>query len=107
MRLRIVLDRISGLIVQACNPDKIVLFGSHSKGQENLESDLDILVIGSFQESRFLRDRELRQLLHGYPIRIDLHLVAPSEIAAEASKPFGFLSSALAHGMTLYEKGCD
>jgi len=102
MKIDGVLQKITALIVQSCNPERIVLFGSHAKGQANLESDLDILVIGDFHKSRFLRGQELRELLHFYPIRIDLHVVTQEEVDAESVRPFGFLSSALASGMCLY-----
>jgi predicted nucleotidyltransferase len=102
MKLDRVLGRLTALIVRACDPERIVLFGSCAKGLQNVESDLDILVIGHFHGSPFLRGVELRQLLIGYPIRVDLHLVTPGEMDAEAGKPFGFLTSVLASGKDLY-----
>ena len=104
MKIDGVLHKITALIVQSCDPDRIILFGSHAKGQANPESDLDILVIGDFRESRFLRGQELRELLHFYPIRIDLHVVTQQEIEAESARPFGFLNSALAGGRCLYSR---
>jgi uncharacterized protein len=104
MKLAGVLGRITALIVQTCDPETIVLFGSYAKGQENAESDLDILVIGNFYASHFLRGQELRELLHRYPMRIDLHVVTPQEVAAEAARPLGFLRSALASGIILYSR---
>ncbi len=104
MKLAGVLKGITELIVQSCDPHKVVLFGSYAKGQENVESDLDILVIGDFKESCFLRGRELREALHRYPIGIDLHVVTPDEIAHETQQPFGFLSSILTSGVCLYIK---
>ena len=104
MKLKGVLRKITALIIQSCDPETIVLFGSHAKGQANLDSDLDILVIGNFHESRYLRGQELRELLYRYPIRIDLHVVTPQEVNAESTKPLGFLSSALASGVVLYSR---
>jgi predicted nucleotidyltransferase len=104
MKLESVLNRIIELIVQTCDPETIVLFGSFSKGQENLSSDLDILVIGHFHDSRFLRDRELRQLFHRSPIPIDLHIVTPQEVAGNSVEPLSFLGSALDGGVVLYSK---
>jgi predicted nucleotidyltransferase len=45
------LRRVTPLIVTACDPEKIMLFGSYAKGQQNRDSDLDILVIGDFRGS--------------------------------------------------------
>jgi predicted nucleotidyltransferase len=105
MNLDRVLGRLTALIVRTCDPERVVLFGSCAKGLDNVESDLDILVIGDFHGSPFLRQRELRQLLVGYPIRVDLHLVTRREVEAESGKPFGFLSSVLASGKDLYLRG--
>lgn len=98
------LDRLTNLIVAACDPDKIVLFGSHAKGQSNLDSDVDLLVIGPFTGSHYLRDRELRQLLWGVPIHVDLHVLTPEEVEADRQRPNGFTSSVLATGRTLYAR---
>jgi predicted nucleotidyltransferase len=102
MKLDRILGRLTALIVRTCDPERIVLFGSCVKGLENVDSDLDILVIGDFNGSPFLRAAELRQLTIAYPIRVDLHLVTPREVDAESRKPFGFLASVLASGKTLY-----
>lgn len=104
MRLDGLLLRVTSLIVGACDPETIVLFGSYAKGHENADSDVDILVIGDFQISSFLLGQELRQLLHSCPIRIDLHVVTRSAVEAESQKPYGFLSSILSSGQFLYLK---
>ena len=98
------LRSITALIVQGCDPEAVLLFGSYAKGQNNLDSDLDFLVIGNFPESRHLRGHEVQELMRRYPIRIDLHLVTPEEVAIESRKPYGFLSSVLASSVTLYQR---
>ncbi len=103
MKLDRVLGGLTALIVRTCDPEPIVLFGSCAKGLQNVDSDLDILMIGDFRGSPFLRELDLRQQLIGYPIRVDLHLATPGEVDAESRKPFGFLISVLASGEDLYE----
>jgi uncharacterized protein len=104
VKLEGALSNITALIVQCCDPNTVVLFGSYAKGQENSESDLDLLLIGDFGGSSYLQAHEVRQLLRRYPIRIDLHLVTPDEVVDESRKPHGFLSSVLASGRILYER---
>lgn len=104
MKLERVLDRLTALIVRTCDPERIVLFGSCAKGLQNLDSDLDILVIGDFHGTRLLYAQELKQLALGYPIRIDIHLATLRELEAESTKPFGFLMSVLASGKDLYTR---
>jgi len=104
MKLEKALNAIVGLIVCGCDPDEIILFGSYAKGNDRPDSDLDILVIGKFPESRYLRDRELKGLLSPYPIGIDLVLMTPEEIALGSQKPASFLNSIRMHGIQLYKK---
>jgi uncharacterized protein len=104
VKLERALRSITALIVQCCDPEAVLLFGSYAKGQDNLDSDLDFLVVGDFRDSPYLRGHEVRGLLRRYPIRIDLHLVTPEEVAAESRKPHGFLNSVMASGRILYKK---
>lgn len=98
--MRALTDRI----VRACDPDSVILFGSQAKGMQNIDSDVDILVVGDFAGAPSLRSRELQQLLLGYPIRIDLHLRTPAELAAEARDPAGFVSRIITSGVVLYRR---
>lgn len=98
------LRRLTALIVRACDPQQVILFGSHAKGQAQRGSDLDLLVVGEFEGSPFLREQALRQLLFNTVLRIDLHVVTPQEVAASAERPHGFLQSVLGSGVVLYAR---
>ena len=104
MKIDELLHRVAPLIVSACNPERIVLFGSYAKGQQNIDSDIDILVIGNFQGSCFLLKQELQQLLNFCPIRIDINVATLQEVEAEAAYPLGFVSSALSRGIVIYNR---
>ncbi|MBF0612269.1 MAG: nucleotidyltransferase domain-containing protein, partial [Magnetococcales bacterium] len=41
------LSTMSTWIVEAVHPEKIILFGSHARGDETSDSDVDLLVIVS------------------------------------------------------------
>lgn len=107
MKLERHLKRITDLIVQCCDPDQVLLFGSYAKQQANHYSDLDILVIGHFYESPYLRKQELQQLLGHYPIGIDLHMMTPEEVSYALKDHSGFVSSIVASSKLLYEKSVD
>jgi predicted nucleotidyltransferase len=104
MKVEKTLQRITALIVQSCDPEAILLFGSYAKEQENPDSDLDILVIGNFRESPYLRGQEVRELMKRYPIPIDLHFMTPMEVTTESRKPYDFINSVLSSSVTLYKK---
>jgi uncharacterized protein len=98
------LRAITDLIVRSCDPDEVVLFGSFAKGIPRPDSDLDILVVGDFRTSRWLRARELDGLLSRFALSIDLHLLTPRELAIEATKPYTFLNTVQASCIRLYQK---
>jgi len=104
MKLQRAVDSIVDLIIRCCDPDEIILFGSYAKGNDRPDSDLDILVIGKFKGSKYLRDRELKELLSPYPIGIDLLLVTPEEIALESQKPYVFINTIRSSGISLYKR---
>ncbi len=104
MKLGRALRSITDLIVHTCNPEVILLFGSYAKEQDAPDSDLDLLVIGPFRESPYLRELEVRQMLRRYPIQIDLLLYTPEEVAFESRNPHGFISCILSSGVILYKK---
>jgi predicted nucleotidyltransferase len=98
-----ILRRITELIVRCCDPDEVSLFGSYAKGQQTPDSDLDILVVGDFRTAQGLRT-ELRELLSQYPIRIDLHLFTPEELAESARAPWSFPASLRGSLVHLYKR---
>jgi predicted nucleotidyltransferase len=53
-------EEIISTIVNSCNPEKIVLFGSRAKGTNTIHSDIDIAIYGSklsFREKRKLKEK--------------------------------------------------
>ncbi len=103
-RLDPVLEAITSVIVEYCDPDEVVLFGSWAKGATHRYSDVDLLVIGPFTTSTWIRDRELREALHEFPVTIDLHLLTPPELAVEVAKPYTYLNTLRATSRSLYRR---
>ena len=89
-------------VVACCDPDAVVLFGSWAKGTADVHSDVDLLVIGPFRASPWLRDREVRDALRGFAIRFDLHLVTPAELAA--APRHGYLDTIRSSCKVLYTR---
>lgn len=106
MKLDKTLRSITELIVRCCDPDDIILFGSYAKGNAHADSDLDILVVGNFKgrRQREVAYTEMKDLLHRYFLKIDLHLVTPDDIALASKEPFSFLNSIQLHSIPLYQK---
>lgn len=65
-------------IVAKFDPDKIILFGSHTRGQARPDSDVDLLVVMPVEGSKRAKQLEIRIALHDIPIAKDI-IVSRSE----------------------------
>jgi len=92
-------------IAKVCNPEKIILFGSHADNDFNKESDIDLLVI--------LKDSTLPRHQRSIPINFELsNIVFPmdiivyteSEINEWSEVPLAFITSIISKGRIIYEK---
>lgn len=92
------------LIVRACDPEEVLLFGSFAKGRQREHSDIDLLVITAKRASDALR-HELRDLLLRFPVSVDVHLLTPDEARAAWADPGCFAQSILSTAVPLYVRG--
>lgn len=92
-------------IVLAVAPQRIILFGSRSRGQETQISDLDLLVIqDSGKPNRQVR-REIERLLWGRRFAMDLIVVTPEQVDRNVAdgNPF-YTHHILGEGKVLYDR---
>jgi predicted nucleotidyltransferase len=92
-------------IVRAIAPQRIILFGSRSRGQETESSDLDLFVIqDTGRPSRQVR-REIDQLLWGRRFAVDLIVATPEQVERNVAggNPF-YTRHILAEGKVLYDR---
>jgi uncharacterized protein len=73
------IDRMVKRIVRKFHPEKIILFGSHARGDAGPDSDVDLLVVmpvkGSIAELRL----DIREALHSIPIPVDIMVTTPQD----------------------------
>jgi predicted nucleotidyltransferase len=92
-------------IVRAVAPQRIILFGSRSRGQETESSDLDLLVIqDSDRPNRQVR-RQIEHLLLGRRFAVDLIVATPQQVQRNVAdgNPF-YTRHILAEGKVLYDR---
>ena len=92
-------------IVRAIKPVKIVVFGSHARGDSAPDSDLDLLVIEDGGEpSRAVR-RRIEDLLWGRRFGLDLVVRKPEQVERNLRARNRFYAhEVFKHGKVLYER---
>lgn len=66
-------------IVAQFQPDKIILFGSHARGQAAQDSDVDLLIVMPVSGSKREKAIEIGVALHDIPVAKDVIVVTPDD----------------------------
>ena len=98
------ISEIIDKITSEYKPAKIVLFGSYAKGSARTDSDLDFIIVKNTDTPKTKRSAELRMLLLGSLVPLDLKIYTPAEFDAESSDRFSFLHNALKGSKVVYER---
>ena len=94
-------ERLIRLLSQIAGVERVILFGSYSRGKKDLLTDLDVLVILRTDLGFMERLKLLYQSL-ALPVDLDLICLTPEEFEAVKEKPF--FKRILEEGVVLYEK---
>ena len=99
-----VLDEVTRRVVEASQPDRVILFGSHARGQARADSDLDLLVIKDYSSSAREEERRIYRALVGLGVAVDVVVVRPSHVQRYGSLVGTVVRPALREGRTLYAR---
>ncbi|TVQ82780.1 MAG: nucleotidyltransferase domain-containing protein [Bacteroidetes bacterium] len=94
-------------IASGYNPEKIILFGSYASGTAAEDSDIDIFVIKDSELPRPQRTMQLRRILLGSQVPMDLIVYTPNEVEREKDEKYSFVYEVLNSGKTVYERKND
>jgi uncharacterized protein len=99
---RMVLADVIRRVVEAAQPDKIILFGSAARGEMGPNSDLDLLVIkgGKFNYWRLLA--KIYRHLRGTEASVDVVLITPDDVERYGDSPCLVIYPALREGKVVY-----
>jgi predicted nucleotidyltransferase len=99
---RKILAEIVQRVVEAAEPDKIILFGSAARGEMGPNSDIDLLVIksGKFNHWRLLTT--IYRHLRGSHAAVDVVLASSSDIKLYGDSPYLVFYPALREGRVVY-----
>ena len=96
------LKQLVDLLVDAAHPRRIILFGSHTRGDHSPESDLDVIVVLDEVNDRMDEMVRLRRVLAPIKMPIDVLVYSESDIRERGHWPGTVLHEALTEGWTLY-----
>ncbi len=72
-------QRMVRRIVKDFAPDRVILFGSHARGQAGPDSDVDLLVGMPVEDSKRAKQLESRAALHDVHVPKDIIVSTPEE----------------------------
>jgi len=96
-------NKIRQRLVDAFDPEKIILFGSQARGTADERSDVDILVICSFEGKRRHLMLEMDRALQGLRLARDVMILTPEEFERDRHIPGTIARPAWKEGKVLYE----
>lgn len=97
--------RMVDLIVKRFHPEKVILFGSHARGEAGPDSDVDLLVVMPVSGSKREKQLEIRVALHGFKIPMDLVVTTPEDFEWRKDIPGTIERPAMLEGKVLYASG--
>lgn len=89
-------------LARVAQPERIVLFGSHARGDAGADSDVDLLVIEREVEDRAREMVRLRRALRPLRIPVDLLVFSTADVVRWGDQPGSALYWALREGKVVY-----
>ncbi len=98
------LEEMVRRIVERFDPERIVLFGSHARGEGGPDSDVDLLVVMSVEGSKRDKGLEIRRALHSIRIPKDIIVTTPEDFSWRQEIPGTIERPAAQEGRLLYAR---
>lgn len=77
--IQAVIDRMVKRIVKKFHPEKVILFGSHARGDARVDSDIDLLVVMDFEGRKLDKCLEIDAALRDIRIPFDVIVTRPED----------------------------
>ena len=99
-----VLAEIVRRLVEAVDPDRIVLFGSRARGDYRPDSDVDLLLVKPSSAPPHRRAIPAYEAMAGLLVPTEILWRTPEEVKEWSQVRNHFIARALREGRVLYEK---
>ncbi len=99
------IQTVAQLIVERFDPEMVILFGSHARGQAGMHSDVDLLVVMREDAGRKQPGNPIRRAIaERFVLPVDVIISSPEVFARERANPYSLIHKALEEGEMLYER---
>ncbi len=92
------------LIVERFHPEKVILFGSHARGEASPDSDVDLLVVMPVRGSRREKAVQIGVALQDIRVAKDIIVTTPENFEWRKGVPGTIERPADREGMVLYAR---
>lgn len=99
------IKKITAHLVQAYQPQKIILFGSCARGDYNKTSDIDLLIVKNTRRRFIKRIGDVYRLFYDFDYQIPFEplIFTPKELESRLAIEDFFIKEVLEQGKVLYE----
>ena len=94
--------RIVNRIVRQFHPERVILFGSHARGQAGPDSDVDLLIVMPVDGQKREKQVQIRVALHDIRIPKDIIVTTPDDFEWRKEIPGTIEYPAVKEGKVLY-----
>lgn len=101
------LKKVIQTIVEVAEPDRIILCGSHVRGDESLDSDYDLLVLKRGEKKQRALTQKIYMEFKDIGAPIDVIVADLDRYEELKSDPYLIYSEAATNGRTVYEKAAE
>ncbi len=99
-----IVQAMTNKIINSFAPDKIIIFGSWARKEATKDSDVDFLVITSYEGSKRDLQAAIRRKLKGFGVPKDVIVASQDEVERKKDLPGYIYGTALREGSIVYER---
>ena len=102
---RATIQAIAQLIVERFDPEQVILFGSHARGEVGAHSDVNLLVVLRADAGRPQPGNPIRRVIaERFVLPVDVVIRSPEVLAKQRNNPHSLIHKVLEEGEVLYER---